>query len=83
MEEQYNPKARPCYPHLPSSLIFETAQLHGARSNAHTLVRGTTSSVLKKIMLLLNSLMTSLMVLWNFTLKEFSWVFIKIIELCL
>jgi len=39
MEKQYNPKAKPCYPHLLSCLIFGTAQLHGAGSDARTLVR--------------------------------------------
>ena len=48
MEKEYNPKAKPCYPHLSSCLIFGTAQLHGARPDAHTLVRGIVSSVLKK-----------------------------------
>lgn len=48
MEKQYNPKAKPCYPHLSSFLIFGTAQLHGARSDAHTSVEGAMSSVLKK-----------------------------------
>jgi len=62
MEKQYNPKAKPCYPHLSSCLVFGTAQLHGARSDADILVRGTMFSVLKKIMLVLNSLMTSRMV---------------------
>lgn len=61
MEKQYNPKVKPCYPHLSSCLI--TAQLHGARFNAHTLVRGAMPTVLKKIVLVLNSLITSLMVL--------------------
>jgi hypothetical protein len=71
MEKQHNPKAKLCHSHLSSCLIFGTAQLHGVRSDAHTLVRGTMSSVLKKIMLVLNSLMTSLMVLWNFIHKSF------------
>jgi len=62
MEKQCNPKAKPCYSHLSSCLVFGTARLHGARSDAHTLVRDLMSSVLKNIMLVLNSLMTSLMV---------------------
>jgi hypothetical protein len=71
VEKQYNPKAKPSYPHMSSCLMFGTAQLHWARSDAHTLVMGAMSSVLKKIMLVLNSLMTSLMVLWNFIHKNF------------
>lgn len=71
MEKQYNPTAKPCYPHLSSCLIFGTAQLCGARSDGHTLVSGEMSCVLKKIMLVLNSLMTSLMVVWSFIRKSF------------